>query len=191
MDYLARLIHDLVVPTVLGGVIFVALFTAIVHALVKRVVTNVQDKLLKKIAKHVDYSRPRVDERILTIFRLFKHITSILIWAVGILMAFAVLGIDITPIVTGLGLAGFSLSLGMRDVVRDIVSGLSFILTGTLLTGESVKIKDVEGTVELIGLRHVYIRDKEGKLHLISNRDINHIVKNIVKKVDAGTSKSK
>ena len=168
---------------IVSGIVIVA--TVVAQIVANRVLDLIESHLLEKGRRFIDYEYTDVDERIVTIFRLLRYTASAIVWVFGILTLLSAWGVNVYPVLTALGIAGLSLSFGMRDAIKDFVSGTLFLLDGNLLAGEEVKIKDIEGTVEAVGLRHVYLRDKDGNLHLIANRDLTHIVK-IAKKKRSG-----
>jgi moderate conductance mechanosensitive channel len=103
---------------------------------------------------------------------------SIVILAV--LMMLAALGIDIGPILTGLGLAGLALSLGAQQLIKDCIGGITILLENQFGIGDVVQIDQVTGTVERLTLRATYLRDVEGKLILVPNGDV-RVVSNVTR----------
>jgi len=82
-------------------------------------------------------------------------------------------GVDITAIVTGLGIAGLALALGTQALVRDTINGIFLLAEDQYRTGDVIRIADVTGTVESISLRRTVIRDEDGVVHTVPNGTIN------------------
>ena len=81
-------------------------------------------------------------------------------------------GVDITAIVTGLGIAGLALALGTQALVRDAINGIFLLAEDQYRTGDVVRIAEHTGTVESISLRRTVIRDDDGVVHSVPNGSI-------------------
>ena len=82
-----------------------------------------------------------------------RRVGNFIIWLFALAMAYPYLPGSNTEAFKGVSvLAGLMLSLGASSVVGQIISGLSLMYSGTLRTGEFVKIGDTEGTVTSIGM---------------------------------------
>jgi small-conductance mechanosensitive channel len=82
-----------------------------------------------------------------------RRVANFVIWLFALAMAYPYLPGANTEAFKGVSvLAGLMLSLGASSVVGQIISGLSLMYSGTLRTGEFVKIGDTEGTVSSIGM---------------------------------------
>ncbi len=87
--------------------------------------------------------------------------TRALRWAVIILGAAAVLqiwGIEVGPLIAGLGLFGLAVALGAQDLFKNLLAGLSILLERRFHKGDWIKVEGVvEGTVAEIGFRSTRI----------------------------------
>lgn len=64
------------------------------------------------------------------------------------------------------------LGLGAQTLIKDFLGGLFILLEEQFYVGDAVRIGEISGTVERITLRATYVRDLEGRLHLIPNGEI-------------------
>ena len=78
-------------------------------------------------------------------------------------------GIDITPVLTGAGIAGLAVGFGAQTLVRDIISGFFLILEDQVRVGDVAAINGIGGLVEQINLRTIVLRDEEGAVHVFPN----------------------
>ena len=79
--------------------------------------------------------------------------------AVGAITVLEIWGIEVGPILAGLGLIGVAVALGAQDLFRNLIAGLLIIGERRLAHGEWIKIDGgVEGTVEAIGFRSTRVR---------------------------------
>ncbi|MFC1493647.1 mechanosensitive ion channel family protein [Thermodesulfobacteriota bacterium] len=68
-------------------------------------------------------------------------------------------GIKIGPIIAGLGLIGVAVALGAQDLFKNLISGILIIAEKRFNIGDWIKVEGVvEGTVEAIGFRSVFVR---------------------------------
>ncbi len=79
--------------------------------------------------------------------------------ALGAITVLEIWGIEVGPILAGLGLIGVAVALGAQDLFRNLIAGLLIIGERRLAHGEWIKIDGgVEGTVEAIGFRSTRVR---------------------------------
>lgn len=77
------------------------------------------------------------------------------------------LGVDIGPLLAGAGVVGIAIGFGAQSLVRDIVSGIFFMIDDAFRVGEYVEIGDLRGTVEGISVRSLRLRHHRGAIHTI------------------------
>jgi small conductance mechanosensitive channel len=111
-------------------------------------------------------------KRVQTVGGTLRRFFAILIWSATILMVLRELDVDITPILTGAGIAGLALGFGAQTLVKDIISGLFLITEDQVRIGDVAEINGIGGAVEEINLRTIVLRDMEGTVHHISNGEI-------------------
>lgn len=112
---------------------------------------------------------------ILPLLRLCAQATIIVM---TVLIAAGNLGIDITPLLAGAGIVGLAIGFGAQTLVKDIVSGLFFLIDDAFRIGEYVVIGDTVGTVEKISVRSLQLRHHEGAVHTIPYGSIARVTNN-------------
>lgn len=143
---------------------------------VARVVVELTRVLVaESLARKVD-PRDEVAKRRATLVYLVQSISKYVIYFGAVIMMLSELGIDPAPFLAGAGIVGLTLGLGAQKLVNDMVSGFFMLFEGQLLTGDYIRIGDVEGTVAAVHLRVTEIRDNDGRLHTLRNGNIEHIV---------------
>ena len=111
-------------------------------------------------------------ETILPLILRFVQITLVLI---VVLILLSSLGVDIGPLLAGAGVVGLAIGFGAQTLVRDIVSGVFFLLDDAFRKGEYVDIGSVKGTVEQIHIRSLVLRHHLGALHTVPFGEIQHL----------------
>jgi small conductance mechanosensitive channel len=103
---------------------------------------------------------------------LIVRIVRVAISVLFVIMALQNLGIELLPLIAGLGVAGAGLALAMQGVLGNLLAGLTIILTKPFRIGEYVGIAGEEGTVENITLFQTTLSHFDRSQVIIPNRKI-------------------
>ena len=101
---------------------------------------------------------------ILPILRMTLQATIITITA---LLALSQLGVNITPLLAGAGVLGLAIGFGAQTLVKDVVSGVFFLLDDAFRVGEYIDVGGTQGTVEKISVRSLQLRGATGPVHIV------------------------
>ena len=107
-----------------------------------------------------------------TIIGVVYRSAGVALVLIGLVTVLPELGVDITAIVTGLGITGLALALGAQTLVRDGINGIFLLAEDQYRRGDVIKVADVTGTVEEITLRRTILRDQDGVVHSVPNGSI-------------------
>ncbi len=105
--------------------------------------------------------------RLATVLPVLRGVVLGAVLGLTILIVLSRLGVDIGPLLAGFGILGLALSFGSQALVRDIVSGLFFMLEDAFRVGEYVDTGRLKGTVEKISLRSMQLRHQSGQIHTV------------------------
>jgi small conductance mechanosensitive channel len=119
------------------------------------------------------------EKRIETLISIFKSSSRLIIYSFAILMILPEFGINITPILTGLGLVGLAVGIGAKDIISDFIAGIFIILENQYQIGDEIKIAGVEGKVKEVTLRRTIIVDSNNVSHSVPNSQIKLVSKKI------------
>jgi small-conductance mechanosensitive channel len=97
---------------------------------------------------------------------------GLLIWGVAALLALDSLGVEIRPLLAGLGIGGIALALAVQTVLADLLASLSIALDRPFGLGDFLTVDDCQGTVEHIGVKSTRLRSINGEQIIISNGDL-------------------
>jgi len=103
---------------------------------------------------------------------LLVRVVWVLCMALFLIMALQNLGVELLPLIAGLGVAGAGLALATQGVLSNIVAGLSIIFTKPFRVGEYISIVGEEGTVESITLFNTTLGHVDHSRVVIPNRKI-------------------
>jgi moderate conductance mechanosensitive channel len=105
--------------------------------------------------------------RLRTLLPIFRNIALVLIAAMAILTSLSALGVDIAPLIAGAGVFGVALGFGAQTLVKDVISGLFYLLDDAFRVGEYIQSGNYKGTVESFSLRSVRLRHHRGPVYTI------------------------
>jgi small-conductance mechanosensitive channel len=97
---------------------------------------------------------------------------GLVVWGVAFLLALDNLGVQIKPLLAGLGIGGIALALAVQTVLADLLASLSIALDKPFGIGDALSIDDCQGTVEHIGVKSTRLRSVSGEQIIISNGDL-------------------
>ena len=113
--------------------------------------------------------------RIVTVTNLIRRIIKVILIFIGVTIVMSVFNISIAPIIATLGVFSLAIGVGAQSLVKDFINGFFIIFEDQYSVGDLVKIDDIEGVVEDLGLRVTKIRDFDKILHIIPNSNISII----------------
>ncbi len=137
-------------------------------------------KVVRKLGKAIvlrfedqdDTTRSERERRADTLFTVANITTKVFVWVIVGFMILKEIGANITPLLTGAGVAGLAIGFGAQNIVRDFFNGFLILLENQYRVGDVIRIADRTGTVESINLRTTVIRDLEGVVHVVPNGEI-------------------
>ncbi len=94
---------------------------------------------------------------------------KVLIIAFAAVAVFSVWGVNVSGILTGLGIGGLAISLAAQDTLSNLIGGVTIMADHPFEIGDFVRIGTNEGTIEEIGFRSTKMRTLDGFLVVIPN----------------------
>lgn len=81
-------------------------------------------------------------------------------------------GVDITPLLASVGIAGLALSLGAQTLIKDFIGGFLILFENQYVIGDTMKLGELTGQVERITLRATYVRDVKRVYYTVPNGEV-------------------
>jgi small conductance mechanosensitive channel len=103
---------------------------------------------------------------------LIVRIARVAVSLLFVIMAIQNLGVELLPLIAGLGVAGAGIALAMQGLLGNLFAGLSIIFTRPFRIGEYIGIVGEEGKVETITLFQTTLSHPDRSLIVIPNRKI-------------------
>jgi small-conductance mechanosensitive channel len=105
--------------------------------------------------------------RLRTLLPILRNVVAIVLGVLAVLMALSSVGIEIGPLVAGAGVIGVAVGFGAQTLVRDVISGMFYLLDDAFRIGEYIQSGSYKGVVESFSLRSVKLRHHRGPLYTV------------------------
>jgi len=103
---------------------------------------------------------------------LIARVVRIVVMALFALLVLDNLGVDLLPLIAGLGVLGAGIALALQGVLGNMVAGLTIILTRPFRVGKYIEILTEGGRIEAITLFNTRLAHPDRSVVVIPNRKI-------------------
>lgn len=158
IDQIRNTVIDLAIR--FGPKVLVALLILIVGAFISRAVSRATLRALHRI---------ELEPPVRT---LLARVAWVVCFALFFIMALQNLGVELLPLIAGLGVVGAGLALATQGVLSNVVAGLSIIFSKPFRVGEYISIVEKEGVVHTITLFSTTLLHSDQSRVVIPNRKI-------------------
>ncbi len=107
-----------------------------------------------------------------TLIAVTRRTGVVVIYTVFALVVASDFGVQVGPLIAGMGIAGVALGFGAQYLVKDVITGFFLIFERQFALDDVVMINGITGSVEEITLRTTRLRSARGELHVIPNGEI-------------------
>jgi small-conductance mechanosensitive channel len=105
-------------------------------------------------------------------YAIVRFLSLVLVWALSLLMLLANLGVNITALVTSLGIGGVAFALAIQNVLGDILASLAIAWDKPFELGDELHLGNIIGNVEQIGIKSTRLRSIDGEQIIIGNSQL-------------------
>lgn len=105
--------------------------------------------------------------RLRTLLPIFRNALAVFIGVVAVLTILGGLGVQILPLIAGAGIFGVAIGFGSQTLVKDILSGVFYMMDDAFRVGEYIQSGSYKGTVESFSLRSVRLRHHRGAVFTV------------------------
>jgi MscS family membrane protein len=126
-----------------------------------------------------------LDEQLVPVIRISLRIFVVI---VSILLTSQNLGLNITSLIASLSIGGLAVGLAAQDTLANLFGAVSVFVDRPFRVGDRIRIDQVDGTVEGIGLRSTRVRNLDGHLVTIPNKTMgNATITNVTRRPNIKT----
>jgi small-conductance mechanosensitive channel len=105
--------------------------------------------------------------RLRTLLPILRNMLFIIITVLAGMMGLSALGVEIGPLIASAGVVGVAIGFGAQTLVRDVISGVFYLLDDAFRVGEYIQSGNYKGVVESFSLRSVKLRHHNGPLYTV------------------------
>lgn len=162
--------------------------SSFVGTIIVIIITNTLLNTLKMflIKGHIHHNTKRKQ----TLGKVMLSIIKYIVYIIDIAIILALWGVNIGPVLAGLGIAGLVIGLGAQKLINDFISGMFIIFEHHFDIGDTVEIDGFMGEVIDIGLKTTKIKSWKGEVKIVANGNIetliNYSVNNMAAVVEFG-----
>ncbi len=127
---------------------------------------------MSTLLKHYRQRASEANPSATTTISAVELVARIVIWALVLLLALDNFGINVTALITGLGIGGVAVALAVQNILGDLFASLSIMLDKPFVEGDFLMVDDLLGRVERIGLKTTRVRSLSGEQLIFSNSDL-------------------
>lgn len=148
---------------------YAPIITLVIAIILIRISKGIISRLINKESKSIEVKRKN------TIIRLLDNIIKYAIWIIVFLVTLSLWGVNVSGIITGLGVVGVVAGLAIQDALKDIIMGCNIIMDNYFVVGDVVKYGEFTGEVIDFSLKQTKIKNAEGIVLVVANRNIYEI----------------
>ncbi|MBN2189913.1 MAG: mechanosensitive ion channel family protein [Candidatus Aureabacteria bacterium] len=124
------------------------------------------DILAAYLSEQVKKTTSKLDDMLIPVLGKIIKISIVIVTVLFILNNF---GINITSLITGLGIGGIAIAMAAQNTLKDFFGAIALFVDRPFSIGDRVIVDGVDGPIEKIGLRSTRIRTLDGTLVTIPN----------------------
>ena len=158
-----------IVESIAEGTRIPGFVVSIILSVLIFVAAKVISYLIRRFFKRLSERNPKFS---VLMASLLWRICSVLVWMIAILSILAVWGIDLTPLIAGLGVTGVVLGFALQESIGSLFSGFMIAVNNPFRVGDWVEIGQdgVAGTVIAMDLMCVTLATGDNKKYTVNNK---------------------
>lgn len=170
-NYLAQFDVEAILMALVSKLLSLVLLAIVFYILKKMVPLSIRKMFLSPLRGSTqDIGRQK------TLARLLESGLNYVLYFLLLYSVLTILGLPVSSLLAGAGIAGVAIGMGAQGFLSDLVNGFFILLERQFDVGEVVGLTNgvikIKGTIVSIGIRTTQVRDADGTLHFIPNRNI-------------------
>jgi small-conductance mechanosensitive channel len=108
----------------------------------------------------------------ITTFKALGVVARLAVWIILGVWALSTRGIEIKPLLTGLGIGGLAVALAVQNILGDLFAAIAIVVDKPFVVGDSISVENYRGKVENIGLKTTRVRSESGEQIIFANGEL-------------------
>lgn len=144
----------------------------VLDVIIVLVIMTVITVACKAVLNRIKVKNGRVQTVITILESTVQYMTAI----VGLIWILRLLGVNVATIFASVGIVALIVGFSAESLIADVITGIFMIFENQFNVGDVVEIDGYRGTVDLIGIRTVSIRDGGDNVKIVNNSNVKNIV---------------
>ena len=123
--------------------------------------------ILKRILRHAFSKSKKINE---LMAKFLIKVISTVSWILVLLIIIDRLGVNLAPIIAGLGITGFILGFAFQETLGNLLSGVMIVLNSPFRIGDYVEVGSLSGTVREMDMMCVTLATPDNKRVILANK---------------------
>ncbi len=167
VDFVSLTMQDTITTRILRGVLGVVIVVLVADFLWHTVKALIDRKLASNLGVAGAVDETGHAARLHTLLPILMNLLLAVLVVIAFMMVLAALGIEIGPLIASAGVVGVAIGFGAQTLVKDIISGIFYLIDDAFRVGEYIQSGTYKGTVESFSLRSVKLRHQRGALYTV------------------------
>jgi len=121
--------------------------------------------------------KPKGSDKVPASSSIVGNIIKVIVYCIGLLVILQSLGIQITPILTALGVGGLAVALALQDTLSNLFAGIQLIATKKINPGDYIRLESgPEGFVEDVSWRYTSLRVGVNSIFIVPNSKLASLI---------------
>ena len=108
----------------------------------------------------------------ITSFKALGVVARLAVWIILGVAALSGVGVEIKPLLTGLGIGGLAVALAVQNILGDLFAAIAIVTDKPFVIGDQIAVENYRGKVEHIGLKTTRVRSDSGEQIIFSNGEL-------------------
>ena len=108
----------------------------------------------------------------ITSFKALGVVARLAVWIILGVAALSGMGVEIKPLLTGLGIGGLAVALAVQNILGDLFAAIAIVTDKPFVIGDQISVDNYRGKVENIGLKTTRVRSDSGEQIIFSNGEL-------------------
>jgi len=145
-----------------GGLMFLSIIQAAIWGTI----------IIGELVKHFVRLQVEGESTQIATTTALTFVGKLVIWSLALLLLLENMNLDVSALVTSLGVGGIAVALAAQNILGDLFASLSIVLDKPFVLGDFIIVDNHMGSVEHIGLKTTRIRSLSGEQLIFSNADL-------------------
>lgn len=145
----------------------VSLLFSLVGIILILVVGKILISILKKLLMRVFSKSKKINE---LMAKFLLKVVSVVLWILLLLIVLSHIGVDLAPIIAGLGITGFILGFAFQETIGNLLAGVMIVLNSPFRVGDYVEVGSMSGTIRDMDMMSITLATPDNRRVIMANK---------------------